>query len=202
MTSATTLPAGRPAASPVRPHGREIQAASAVVHMPIALGESVRREGVTNLNQLLADTLVLRALYQKHHWQASGPTFYPLHLLFDKHVAEQGELADQVGERVMTLGGVTVAMPADVAAMTLIPPPPRGRESVAVQVSRLLHAHEVVLEEARAMARLATTAGDDGTADLLVSGVIRTNETQAWFLAAHLGDQRPEWADGLADGGT
>jgi starvation-inducible DNA-binding protein len=152
---------------------------------------SLRRESVTNLNQLLADTIVLRDLYKKHHWQVSGPTFYSLHLLFDKHFTEQGDLVDQVAERVMTLGGVSVAMPADVAAMTMILPPPRGREPVAVQLARLLHAHEVVLEEARAMARLAAKAGDDGTNDLLVSGVIRTNESQVWFLAEHLIESHP-----------
>src|SRR4051812_24679874 len=123
MNDALVAPAGRRAASTPRPSGREIQAFNAVAPMPIALAESIRCESVTNLNQVLADTIVLRDLYQKHHWQASGATFYPLHLLFDKHFAEQGLLADQIAERVMTLGGVCVAMPPDVAAMTLIPPP-------------------------------------------------------------------------------
>src|SRR3989442_11173411 len=63
----------------------------------------------------------------------------------------------------------------------LIPRPPRGREEVPVQLSRLLHAHEIVLKEARAMARQAAEAGDDGTNDLLVSDVIRPNELQVWF---------------------
>src|SRR5262245_31465066 len=155
MTKSAQVAGGQRKKVPSSPSGREIQAFNAVIHAPIALGENVRRESVTNLNQLLADTITLRDLYQKHHWQASGTTFYPLHLLFDKHHGEQGELADQVAERIMALGGVCVAMPADVAAMTLVPPPPRGREPAEVQLTRLLHAHEIVLEEARAMARLA-----------------------------------------------
>lgn len=195
MTKSAPAMRGQRKTPSSNPAGREIQAFNAVNPAPVALGENVRRESTTNLNQLLADTITLRDLYQKHHWQASGPTFYPLHLLFDKHHGEQSELADQVAERIMTLGGVCVAMPADVAALTLIPPPPRGREPADVQLTRLLHAHEIVLEEARAMARLAAKAGDDGTNDLLVSGVIRTNETQAWFLSAHLVDQQPDWAD-------
>ena len=195
MAKSALATSGRRTAPLARQSGQEIQAFNALVSMPIALGESVRRESVTNLNQLLADTIVLRDMYKKHHWQASGPSFYPLHLLFDKHFAKQGDLVDELAERVMVLGGVSVAMPADVASMTLIPPPPRGREPAAVQLSRLLHAHEVVLEEARAMARLAAKAGDDGTNDLLVSGVIRTNETQVWFVSAHLVDQQPAWAE-------
>src|SRR5438876_5775597 len=136
---------------------------------PIALPETVCREGVEHLNQLLADTVTLRDLYKKHHWQVSGPTFYQLHLLFDKHFGEQNELVDLIAERIMMLGGVSVAMSADVAELTLVPRPPKGREEVPVQISRLLHAHEIVIQEARAMARKATEDGDDGTNDLLVS---------------------------------
>jgi starvation-inducible DNA-binding protein len=177
-------------------HAHEIQAFSSLVHMPIALSEGVRRESVQSLNQLLADTITLRDLYKKHHWQVSGPTFYQLHLLFDKHAAEQTELVDQIAERIMLLGGVSVAMATEVAEMTLIPPPPKGREEPPVQISRLLHAHEIVLEEARSMARQAAKQGDDGTNDMLVSDVIRTNELQVWFVAEHVVDTPLLHADG------
>src|ERR1700675_2795086 len=136
----------------------EIQPFGHLVRMPIALSENVCKESVENLNQLLADTITLRDLYKKHHWQVAGPTFYQLHLLFDKHYGEQNELVDLIAERIMMLGGVSVAMSAAVAEMTLIQQPPRGREEPPVQISRLLHAHEIVLEETRAMARLAAQA--------------------------------------------
>jgi len=166
----------------------EIQPFGHLVRMPIALPEAACRESVDNLNQILADTISLRDLYKKHHWQVAGPTFYQLHLLFDKHAEEQNALVDQVAERIQLLGGVSVAMAADVAETTLIPRPPKGREEPAAQISRLLHAHEIVLKEARTMARRAADAGDDGTNDLLVSNVIRTNELQAWFVAEHVVD--------------
>jgi starvation-inducible DNA-binding protein len=166
----------------------EMQAYGTVIHMPIALDENTRRESATNLNQLLADTITLRDLYKKHHWQVSGSSFYQLHLLFDKHFAEQNELVDLIAERIMMLGGVSLAMSAEVAETTLIPRPPKGREEVPVQISRLLHAHEIVLEEARTMARLTAEAHDDGTNDLLISNVIRANEMQVWFVAEHVVD--------------
>jgi starvation-inducible DNA-binding protein len=155
--------------------------------MPIALSEKASRESIENLNQVLADTIVLRDLYKKHHWQVAGPTFYQLHLLFDKHAEEQDELIDKIAERIQLLGGISVAMGADVAEMTLIPRPPKGREEVPVQISRLLHAHEIILKEARTMARVAADE-DDGTNDLLVSDVIRRGELQVWFLAQHVID--------------
>ena len=170
----------------VHQHAPEIQPYGHIVRMPLALSENVCKESVENLNQLLADTMTLRDLYKKHHWQLAGPTFYQLHLLFDKHYSEQNELVDAIAERIQVLGGVSVAMAPDVAEITLIPRPPKGREEVPVQISRLLHAHEIVLKEARTMARLAANAGDDGSNDLIVSDVIRRNELQAWFVAEHV----------------
>jgi starvation-inducible DNA-binding protein len=169
-------------------HAHETQPYGHVVRMPIALSEKASRESIENLNQVLADTIVLRDLYKKHHWQVAGPTFRELHLLFDKHAEEQDELVDAIAERIQLLGGVSVAMGADVAEMTLIPRPPKGREEVPVQISRLLHAHEIILKEARTMARLAAESDDDGTNDLLVSDVIRRGELQVWFLAQHVID--------------
>ena len=198
MKTSTPRKVARSAAPLTHQHAHEIQAFGSVVHMPIALAENTRRTSVENLNQLLADTMTLRDLYKKHHWQVSGPTFYQLHLLFDKHYGEQSELVDQIAERIMMLGGVSIAMSADVAETTLIPRPPRGREEVPVQISRLLHAHEIVLEEARAMARKAAEDGDDGTNDLLVSNVIHTNEMQVWFVAEHVVDGPLARADGEA----
>src|SRR5207244_10321419 len=132
--------------------------------------------------QTLPGTMTMRDLYKNHHLQVAGPTFYQPHLLFDKHYDEQNEVVDAVAERIQLLGGVSVAMAHDVAETTLIPRAPKGREEVPVQISRLLHAHEIVLEEARAMARRAAEAGDDGTNDLLVSDVICRNELQVWFV--------------------
>ena len=165
----------------------EIQAYGTVSHiLPLELEEPVRLEMTEQLNQLLADTITLRDLYKKSHWQVAGPTFYQLHLLYDKHFGEQVELVDAIAERIQLLGGVSLAMAADVAETTQIERPPRGREEVPVQLSRLLDAHQIIIRESRALARRASTLGDDGTNDLAVSEVLRTNELQAWFLSEHL----------------
>lgn len=167
----------------------EIQSYGTVSHaLPLELEEPVRLEMTEQLNQLLADTMTLRDLYKKSHWQVAGPTFYQLHLLYDKHHGEQDELVDSTAERIQLLGGVSIAMAADVAETTQIERPPRGREEVPVQLSRLLDAHQVIIREARTLARRASTLGDDGTNDLVVSEVLRTNELQMWFLSEHLVD--------------
>ena len=165
----------------------QIQAYGTVNHaLPLELEEPVRLEMTERLNQLLADTITLRDLYKKSHWQVAGATFYQLHLLFDKHYDEQVELVDSIAERIQLLGGVSLAMAADVAEATQIERPPRGREEVPVQLSRLLDAHQVIIRQVRTLARRASQIGDDGTTDLAVSEVLRTNELQTWFLSEHL----------------
>ena len=166
----------------------EIQPFGTIVRLPNGLSGDVCAESVERLNQILADTMTLRDLYKKHHWQVAGATFYQLHLLFDKHYGEQEELVDQIAERIQLLGGLSYAMAADVAEATNIPRPPKGREEAPVQISRLLTAHEIILQGARASARKTAELGDEGTNDLLVSDIVRTNELQVWFLAEHLTD--------------
>jgi starvation-inducible DNA-binding protein len=173
----------------------EIQPYGTLAQYPIALDEHIRAASIEALNQILADTMMLRDLYKKHHWQVAGHTFYQLHLLFDKHSGEQSTLVDALAERIQSLGGISVAVPHDVAEMTRIERPPRGREEVPVQLSRLLEAHEIVLKEVREAAKQAAEAGDDGTNDLLISDVIRTHEMQVWFLAEHLVDTPPVRAE-------
>ena len=166
--------------------GPIVQEYGTVRNLPLGLSAAVRQKSVEQLNQVLADTITITSLYKKHHWQISGATFYQLHLLFDKHYEEQSALVDAVAERVQLLGGVATGMPAAVAKMSKIENPPDGVEEIPVQISRLLEAHELIMKESRDYAGQADEAGDDGTNDLLVSQVLRTNELQTWFLAAHL----------------
>ncbi len=156
-----------------------IQEFGTVYPVPIGIGENVRSASTNALNPLLANTMLLRDLYKKHHWQVSGATFYPLHLLFDKHYNEQVELMDGLAERIVALGGVPLAAPHDVAEASSIARPPKGRESVPAQITP------------RRAAREASENGDDGTNDLIVSDVIRTNEMHVFFLSEHLAEGDP-----------
>lgn len=189
MTKKTSPPNHQRVSAQPRVHQRasEMQEYGTVLHaLPLDLEESVRLEMTERLNQLLADTITIRDLYKKHHWQASGPTFYQLHLLFDKHYGEQAELVDTIAERIQILGGISLAMAADIAETTQIERPPRGREEIPVQLSRLLDAHQIIVRQCRELAERADTLGDVGTNDLAVSDVLRTNEMQTWFISEHL----------------
>jgi starvation-inducible DNA-binding protein len=169
-------------------HGREVQRFDQLRAMPLGLPEDARGEVAALLNQVLSDTRILHDLYKKSHWLMRGATFYQLHLLMDKHAGEQDELVDALAERVQTLGAIAVGDPRHVAELTSLPRPPDGAEEVPAMLSRLLEAHELVMKEVRAAAHRADALGDDGSNDLLVSEVLRTNELQSWFVVEHLVD--------------
>jgi starvation-inducible DNA-binding protein len=181
-------------------HGRQVQEFGTVRLFPLGLSYEARMDSCQRLNHILSDSQILYALYKKHHWLMRGVTFYQLHLLLDKHAGEQLALIDSIAERVQTLGGVAVGDPRLAAEITCVPRPPDGAEEVPAMLSRLLEAHERILNHAHDDASRAAQSGDDGTNDLLVSDVIRTGELQAWFLAEHLVDTPLVRADGPGTG--
>lgn len=167
-------------------HACVVQAFGSLAAVRLGLSEQVRHGSVAALNRLLAHTMALRDLYRKAHWQTSGPSFYGLHLMFEKHYGEQEQLMDALAERVQTLGGVARALAGDVVEETRLARAPRGIESAVDQLRRLVDAHEFLLQEARPLARAAAEAGDDGSNDLIVGQVVRRNELQSWFALRHL----------------
>jgi starvation-inducible DNA-binding protein len=164
----------------------ELQRFGTLRGLPIGLDDKTRSKSCELLNEILADSMVLSALYKKNHWLVAGPTFYQLHLLFDKHAEEQGELIDLLAERVQSLGGIAVGDPRHAAELTTIPRPPDGAEEVAVMIDRTLHAHEIVIEKVRAAITATEKSEDWGSNDVLMSDVLRRHELQVWFLAEHV----------------
>ena len=168
--------------------GTEVQPFGHLRLLPIALAAEARQESCQLLNEILADSMVLTALYKKHHWLVSGPTFYQLHLLFDKHAAEQLELVDLLAERVQSLGGIAVGDPRHAAELTSIERPPNGAEDVPSMIHRLLDAHEIVIGKVRDGIEKTEKSEDWGSNDLLMGDVLRRHELQVWFIAEHLVD--------------
>jgi starvation-inducible DNA-binding protein len=168
--------------------GTEIQRFGALRLLPIALSAEARTESCQIINAILADTMILYALYKKHHWLVAGPTFFQLHLLFDKHADEQLELVDLLAERVQSLGGIALGDPRHAAELTSIDRPPDGAEDVPAMIHRLLDAHETVIDKVRRAIKKTEKSGDWGSNDLLMSDVLRRHELHVWFVAEHIVD--------------
>jgi starvation-inducible DNA-binding protein len=168
--------------------GHEVQPFNEMRSLPIGLDEATRQQSCSVLNEVLADSTILYALYKKAHWNVAGPTFYQLHLLFDKHAEEQLELIDLLAERVQALGGIAVGDPRHAAELTTIERAPDGAEDVPAQITRLLDAHETIIGKVREGVETTDDLKDYGSNDLLMGDVLRRHELQVWFLAEHLVD--------------
>lgn len=185
----TRRPPAKPSPEPqLAPPGAEIQRFGTTRLLPIALSNGARSDSCRLLNEILADTMILYAMYKKHHWLVAGPTFYQLHLLFDKHAEEQLEIVDLIAERVQSLGGIAVGDPRHAAELTTIGRPPNGAEDVPAMIHRLLDAHETILEKVRKGIDKTEKSSDWGSNDLLMSDVLRRHELQVWFVAEHIVD--------------
>ena len=166
----------------------ELQRYGTLRQLPIALSAQARADSCRLLNEILSDSMVLAALYKKSHWNAVGPTFYQLHLLFDKHYEEQVELVDALAERVQMLGGISVGDPRHAAELTTIERAPDGAEEAPLVLDRLLDAHETIIEKVRAGIERTEKSEDWGTNDLLMGDCLRRHEMQVWFLSEHVVD--------------
>jgi starvation-inducible DNA-binding protein len=167
-------------------HEHEIQSAKQLRSLPLGMPEETIGQSVTLLNQLLADTITLYDLYKRDHWHIAGPTFYQLHLLFDKHAEEVEGSIDLIAERIQMLGGVTAGMPFEVAERTKIERPPSAIERVSTILARTVSAHATIIHTIREGVELTQRNKDYGTNDLLVSGLLRMHEMHVWFISQHL----------------
>jgi starvation-inducible DNA-binding protein len=168
------------------PRFYEIQKYGQVHTVPLGMPLETLQQNVGMLNQLLADSITMYNLYKKHHWQVTGPTFYQLHLLLDKHANEVLETVDLIAERIQTLGGVSTGMPFDVAEMTKIERPPQGEENIPELLARTVNAHATIIKTLRDGIEQTDENKDYATNDLLSSRVLPLHELQVWFISQHL----------------
>jgi hypothetical protein len=55
-----------------------------------------------------------------------------------------------------------------------------------MQLSRLMQAHELIIDATREASWTSALSGDGGIKDLLISHVLRVNEFQVWFVSEQL----------------
>jgi starvation-inducible DNA-binding protein len=187
MTTTNRTTNGATGAQPnYHPKSYELQKYGMVHAVPLGMPEETLKQNIGMLNQLLADSITLYNLYKKHHWQVTGPTFYQLHLLLDKHAGEVLETVDLIAERIQTLGGVATGMPFEVAEMTKIEHPPTGQEDIPAMLARTVNAHATVIQTVRQGIEQTDENKDYATNDILSSDILPLHELQVWFVSQHL----------------
>lgn len=142
---------------------------------------------IETLSERLA-ALIDLALTLKHvHWNVVGPHFIAVHEMLDPQVDTARAQADEVAERIATLGGEPVGTPGAIVQQRSWDDYKLKRGTVAEHLGELDAVYVGVIEDhRRAFAELADV--DQVSSDMLVQHT-QALEQHHWFVRAHLEDR-------------
>jgi starvation-inducible DNA-binding protein len=121
----------------------------------------------------------------KHvHWNVVGPNFISVHEMLDPQVDLVRGYADEVAERIATMGGSPVGTTAGIAAVRDWDDYSIGRDTVGAHLGALDLVYRGVVESNRAGIK-ETESLDPVTQDLLIGQTAELEKFQ-WFIRAHL----------------
>lgn len=138
----------------------------------------------TALNKQVANWTVLYTKLHNYHWNVKGPHFFTLHQKFEELYNEAADHIDTLAERVLSIGGQPVATLAAVLQTASISESD-GNETAEQMVKNVVYDFAVLVDELKDAMDTAEQAGDEATADMLLS--IRSGlEKHIWMLKAFL----------------
>lgn len=125
------------------------------------------------------------SLTLKHaHWNVVGPGFIAVHELFDQQVSKARTMADELAERIATLGGIPNGLISHMSEIRTWDDYAIGRAVVEAHLGALDKAYDGVIGDHR-KAIHAVSDIDVVTADLLTTQA-GTLELMQWFVRAHI----------------
>jgi starvation-inducible DNA-binding protein len=125
------------------------------------------------------------ALTLKHiHWNVVGPHFIAVHEMLDPQVEAARAMADEVAERIATLGSSPVGTPAALVKDRTWDDYSIGRADAIAHLGALDLVYQGVITDHREAAE-AFDETDPVSNDILV-GQLRQLELFHWFVRAHL----------------
>ena len=149
----------------------------------IKLDASVVNNVVTSLQQLLADLQVYYTNLRGFHWKIKGHDFFVLHSKFEEMYNDTAEKADEVAERILTLGGVPANKFSDylkVANINEVDKVSNGDEAL----NSILQSISYLIGEERKILSIASQAGDEVTVSMM-SDYLKEQEKLVWMLVAY-----------------
>lgn len=148
----------------------------------LRLDEQKTQEVVKGLQQLLADFQVFYSNLRGFHWHIEGRGFFILHAKFEEMYDDAAEKADQLAERILTLGGrpenrfseyLRTARVKEITGVAC------GDEAIGHVLDTLGH----LIGEERNLLAAASEAGDEATVALM-SDYLKEQEKTVWMLTA------------------
>jgi len=137
------------------------------------------------LNQQLANWNVLYVKLHNYHWYVKGLNFFTLHEKFEQYYNDANTNIDEIGERILTIGGLPIATLRECLEVTTLTEGNRELNAIDM-VADLIADYEIIVSESRTVINLAEENDDEETADLFRDKIGKI-EKQLWMLKAFLG---------------
>ncbi|HPF92892.1 MAG TPA: Dps family protein [Tenuifilaceae bacterium] len=134
------------------------------------------------LNAYLSNVQIAYMNVRGYHWNIVGKQFYQLHAKFEDIYNSLNEMADEIAERILMLGGTPVHAFSKYINMATI----KEKENISsaeATVKEVLSETLELLKNEREIVELAADNGDEGTVGL-ISGFIEEQEKLIWMLNA------------------
>lgn len=150
----------------------------------IGLNADYAKQMNEKLNVYLSNVQLSYMNVRGFHWNIVGKQFYQLHEKFEEVYNGLNEMADEIAERILMLGGTPVHAFSKYTQMATI----KEKENVSTAdatVKELISDTMVLLNNERELVELAADNGDEGTVGL-ISGYIEQHEKMLWMLNATL----------------
>ncbi|MBI3126251.1 MAG: DNA starvation/stationary phase protection protein Dps [Candidatus Tectomicrobia bacterium] len=149
------------------------------------LPAETRKEIIPLLQASLADTLDLQTHMRQAHWNLKGPNFYSLHKLFDEVVASAGIWIDEIGERIVMLGGQARGTARAAAAETRLPDYPLDITAERDHLQAAVASLSTYCGSTRDCIGACQDLGDETSAHIFIE-TSRAVDKYLWFAEAHL----------------
>lgn len=155
-------------------------------------------EKLTETMQERLYALIDLGMTLKHiHWNVVGPGFIAVHEMLDDQVAKVRVMADEVAERISTLGGIANGLPGGLTSGRSWDDYQLGRGVVAAHLGALDQMYEGVISGHREALSMSGDI-DPITEDMFIAQT-RTLELFQWFVRAHLENTSGELSTADAD---
>lgn len=136
------------------------------------------------LNVLLSSYQVTYNNIRSAHWMIKGDNFFELHKFFETEYNDAALKADEIAERVLTLGAKPVQLLSRMIALSVVEEKEVSGDQSAC-VTLLLEDFKLLGELENEIVALANECDDVVTADIM-TGYLRAQQKRIWMLSQFL----------------
>ncbi len=151
----------------------------------IGLDSVKATELASKLNDLLANYQVFYMNARGYHYNIRGEKFFELHLKFEELYTDLILKADEIAERILTLGETPTHAYSGYLKISEIKEK-QNVDSPKEAVTEILQSFALLLAKQRVLLSLSAEASDEGT-NAQMSDYIRAQEKLVWMYSAFLG---------------